>query len=71
MRLILEKPDMTLKTTRLAAVKSRCAWAISLFLVPALLTGGNTFAQQSVQLLDSVCTPGVNSPVTDPGTNRT
>lgn len=35
------------------------------------LTATSTHAQSPLQLLDSACTPGVNSPVTDPGTNRT
>lgn len=62
---------MPLKTANPSAIKLSYAWAMSLWLAPALLSGGSAFAQQSVQLLNSACTPGVNAPVTDPGTNRT
>lgn len=43
----------------------------SLFLTAAFLLSGTTLAQQPLRLLDSPCTPGINQPVTDPGTGRT
>ena len=36
-----------------------------------LLSAATTLAQEPEQLLNSPCTPGVNQPVTDPGTGRT
>ena len=41
------------------------AWALFAML------GAGSHAQEPLQLLGSACTPGVNAPVTDPGTNRT
>jgi poly(3-hydroxybutyrate) depolymerase len=45
--------------------------AMTISTLAVLTLSSHVVSQQPVQLLDSVCTPGVDQPITEPGTNRT
>jgi hypothetical protein len=62
---------MSKHNMRLTKIACASSLAMAYALMHGPLFNSAALAQQPMQLLNSACTPGVNAPVTDPGTNRT